>query len=63
MQIILIVGTKLQIIILEMAVEIEGSQVVVKGTPVVQPTDKLFWLGRPQLVISLIHFTFFEVSN
>lgn len=58
--IILIVGTKLQIIILEMALEIEGSQVVVKGTPVVQPTDKLFWLGRPQLVISLIHFTFFE---
>jgi mlo protein len=62
-QIVLIVGMKLQLIILEMASEIEGSQVVVKGTPVVQPTNKLFWFGRPQLVLSLIHFTLFQVSN
>jgi mlo protein len=62
-QIVLIVGMKLQLIILEMVSEIEGSQLVVKGTPVVQPTNKLFWFGHPQLVLSLIHFILFQVSN
>lgn len=58
--IVLIVGMKLQLIMSDMASEIEGSQIVVKGTPIVQPTNKLFWFDRPQLVLSLIHFTLFQ---
>ena len=62
-QIVLIVGMKLQLIILEMALQIQGRHVVVKETPVVQLSDKLFWFGRPQFLFSLIHFTLFQVSK
>ena len=61
-QMVLIVGMKLQLIILEMALEIQGRHVVVKGTPVVLLSDKLFWFGRPQFMLFLIHFTLFQVS-
>eukprot|EP01018_Ginkgo_biloba_P000697 Gb_12175 [translate_table: standard] len=57
---ILLIGTKLQIIRAELALEIQERHLVVKGTPVVQPSDKLFWFGYPQLVIYLIHFILFE---
>lgn len=46
-----------------MALEIQDRLYVVKGTPIVQPTNELFWFGRPQLVLFLIHFTLFQVSN
>lgn len=58
--IILLVGTKLQVIITELALEIQGRHAVVKGTPTVQPTNKLFWFNRPQLILFLIHFTLFQ---
>eukprot|EP00253_Pinus_taeda_P009262 PITA_09262 len=58
--IVLIVGMKLQLILLEMALGIEGRHAVVRGIPVVQPTDKLFWLNRPDLILFLIHFSLFE---
>jgi len=58
--ILLLVGTKLQSIITEMALEIQERHVIVQGTPIVQPTNELFWFGRPQLVLFLIHFTLFQ---
>ena len=58
-----LVGMKLQLIILDMALEIQGRHAVVKGIPVVQLTDKLFWFGRPQFMLFLIHFTLFQVSK
>ncbi|RRT69982.1 hypothetical protein B296_00005344 [Ensete ventricosum] len=34
---------------------------VVKGVPVVQPADDLFWFNRPRLLLFLIHFVLFQV--
>eukprot|EP01018_Ginkgo_biloba_P015657 Gb_25990 [translate_table: standard] len=58
--IIVIVGTKLQVIIIKMALEIQDTNPVVKGAPVVRPSDELFWFGRPHWVLYLIHFTLFQ---
>ncbi|XP_022957519.1 MLO-like protein 12 isoform X1 [Cucurbita moschata] len=57
--IILLVGTKLQVIITEMGLTIQERGHVVKGVPTVQPRDDLFWFGRPQLILFLIHFVLF----
>ncbi|KAJ0967107.1 hypothetical protein J5N97_024024 [Dioscorea zingiberensis] len=58
--IILLVGTKLQVIITKMALRIMEFGDVVKGVPVVQPTDNLFWFNRPQFMLYLIHFVLFQ---
>ncbi|XP_030441622.2 MLO protein homolog 1-like [Syzygium oleosum] len=58
--IILSVGTKLQVIIMEMAQGIQDRTSVVKGAPVVEPNDKFFWFNRPQWVLLLIHFALFQ---
>ncbi|XP_073112783.1 MLO-like protein 10 isoform X2 [Elaeis guineensis] len=58
--IILAVGTKLQAIITQMAVEIQERHSVIQGTPLVQLSDQHFWFARPQLVLFLIHFTLFQ---
>ncbi|URD98254.1 hypothetical protein MUK42_32220 [Musa troglodytarum] len=59
--IILLVGTKLQVIIIRMAQRIMERGDVIKGVPVVQPTDDLFWFRRPRLMLYLIHFVLFQV--
>eukprot|EP01018_Ginkgo_biloba_P015663 Gb_04083 [translate_table: standard] len=56
----LIVGTKLQLVITEMALEIQQKHAVIRGSPVVNPSDKLFWFSRPQLTLFLIHFSLFQ---
>ncbi|KAM7515991.1 hypothetical protein LguiA_005574 [Lonicera macranthoides] len=58
--IILAVGTKLQAILTQMALEISERHAVVQGIPLVQGSDKYFWFGRPQLVLNLIHFALFQ---
>ncbi|XP_023892160.2 MLO-like protein 6 [Quercus suber] len=58
--VILLVGTKLQVIITKMALRIQERGEVVKGTPVVQPGDDLFWFNRPRLVLFLINFVLFQ---
>ncbi|GLU19655.1 hypothetical protein SLE2022_358910 [Rubroshorea leprosula] len=58
--IILAVGTKLQAILIKMALEITERHAVVQGMPLVQGSDKYFWFGRPQLVLHLIHFALFQ---
>lgn len=60
-QTILSVGTKLQAIITQMALEIKERHAVVQGIPLVQLTDRHFWFGRPKFVLFLIHFTLFQV--
>lgn len=37
------------------------SREVVKGTPVAQPGDELFWFNRPRLILYLIHFVLLQV--
>ncbi|XP_040995372.1 MLO-like protein 6 [Juglans microcarpa x Juglans regia] len=58
--IILLVGTKLQVIITKMALRIQERGEVVKGVPVVQPGDHLFWFNRPRLLLYLINFVLFQ---
>ncbi|KAJ9178152.1 hypothetical protein P3X46_010061 [Hevea brasiliensis] len=58
--IILLVGTKLQVIITKMALRIQERGEVVKGVPVVQPGDDLFWFNRPRLILFLINFVLFQ---
>ncbi|CAA0823183.1 MLO-like protein 6, partial [Striga hermonthica] len=58
--IILLVGTKLQVIITKMGLKIQERGEVVKGVPVVQPGDYLFWFNRPRLILYLINFVLFQ---
>ncbi|RWW14189.1 hypothetical protein GW17_00022060, partial [Ensete ventricosum] len=58
--IILLVGTKLQVIIIRMAQRIMERGDVIKGVPVVHPNDDLFWFRRPRLMLYLIHFVLFQ---
>ncbi|XP_071728563.1 MLO-like protein 9 [Rutidosis leptorrhynchoides] len=57
--IILAVGTKLQAIIAQMAIEIQERHAVIQGIPLVQVTDKHFWFQDPTLILNLIQFTLF----
>ncbi|CAI0411738.1 unnamed protein product [Linum tenue] len=58
--IILVVGVKLQVIITQLGLRIQDRGDVVKGAPVVQPGDDLFWFSSPRLILSLIHFCLFQ---
>lgn len=62
MQIVLLVGAKLQVIITKMGLRIQDRGDVVKGTPIVQPGDELFWFGRPRFILFLIHVVLFQVT-
>ncbi|KAL1558134.1 MLO-like protein 3 [Salvia divinorum] len=57
--IVLFVGTKLEIIVARMAMQLANNNAVIKGTPLVQPDNNLFWFKRPQLVLTLLHFILF----
>ncbi|KAJ4726000.1 MLO-like protein [Melia azedarach] len=58
--VILLVGTKLQVIITKMGIKIQERGEVVKGVPLVQPGDHLFWFNRPRLILYLINFVLFQ---
>ncbi|XP_052190825.1 MLO protein homolog 1-like isoform X2 [Diospyros lotus] len=58
--IILLVGTKLELVIMEMAQQIEDRTSVIRGAPVVEPSNSYFWFNRPQWILVLIHFTVFQ---
>ncbi|XP_019465268.1 PREDICTED: MLO-like protein 6 [Lupinus angustifolius] len=58
--IILLVGTKLQVIITKMALSIQQRGEVLKGMPLVQLGDHLFWFNRPSLILHLINFVLFQ---
>ncbi|EEF29131.1 MLO-like protein 12 [Ricinus communis] len=58
--IILVIGAKLQVIITRMGLRIQERGDVVKGAPVVEPGDDLFWFGRPRLILFLIHLCLFQ---
>ncbi|KHN25048.1 MLO-like protein 6 [Glycine soja] len=56
--IVLLVGAKLQVIITKMGQRIQQRGEVVKGVPLVQPGDDLFWFNKPRLTLYLINFAF-----
>ncbi|KAL1553238.1 MLO-like protein 12 [Salvia divinorum] len=57
--IILLVGAKLQVVITKMGTRVLERGDVIKGSPVVQPSDDLFWFHRPRFMLFLIHFVLF----
>ncbi|KAK3022435.1 hypothetical protein RJ639_047665, partial [Escallonia herrerae] len=57
--IVLVLGTKLEVIVAKMALQLKDQNSVIVGAPVVQPNDDLFWFGHPQFVLTLLHFTLF----
>jgi len=63
LQIILAVGTKLQVTLSKMAIEMTERHAVIQGIPLVQGSDEYFWFGKPQLLLHLIHFALFQVFN
>ncbi|WVZ55302.1 hypothetical protein U9M48_005978 [Paspalum notatum var. saurae] len=58
--ILLLVGAKLEVVIMEMAKEIQDKASVIKGAPIVEPSNKFFWFNRPDWVLFLIHLTLFQ---
>ncbi|XAR61518.1 hypothetical protein NMG60_11015965 [Bertholletia excelsa] len=58
--VLLLVGTKLELVIMEMAQQIQDRTTVVRGAPVVEPSNRFFWFNRPHWILYLIHFTLFE---
>ncbi|ESW22213.1 hypothetical protein PHAVU_005G136700 [Phaseolus vulgaris] len=58
--IVLLVGTKLQVIITKMGQRIQERGEVVKGMPLVQPGDDLFWFNKPRLILYLVNFVLFQ---
>lgn len=61
LKVTLAVGTKLQGIITQMALEIQEKHAVVQGIPLVQVSDRHFWFSWPELILYLIHFVLFQV--
>ncbi|XP_031387617.1 MLO-like protein 3 isoform X1 [Punica granatum] len=57
--VVLVLGTKLEVIVAKMALQLRDKNVVIKGSPLVQPNDNLFWFSHPQYVLTLLHFTLF----
>ncbi|KAF3532255.1 hypothetical protein DY000_02041480 [Brassica cretica] len=57
--VILIVGTKLQVIITKLGLLIQEKGDIVKGMPLVRPGDHLFWFGRPRFILFLVHLVLF----
>ncbi|KAG6479945.1 hypothetical protein ZIOFF_063422 [Zingiber officinale] len=57
---LLAVGTKLEYIITQLALEVAEKHSAIEGDLVVTPSNHLFWFHRPKIVISLIHFILFQ---
>uniref|UniRef100_A0A1U7Y5V6 MLO-like protein 1 n=1 Tax=Nicotiana sylvestris TaxID=4096 RepID=A0A1U7Y5V6_NICSY len=62
MQLLLLVRTKLELIITELAQEIAERSSVIDETRPVRPSDELFWFHSPTLVLNLIHFILVQNS-
>ncbi|KAJ8572724.1 hypothetical protein K7X08_009235 [Anisodus acutangulus] len=59
---LLLVGTKLEHIITELAQEVDERSSVVDETTPVRPSDELFWFHSPTVILYLIHFILFQNS-
>lgn len=62
LQLVLVVGAKLEVIVDQMALKMKDVNNVTKGTPLVCPSDEFFWFGHPGFVLTLLHYTLFVVN-
>ncbi|KAJ3675356.1 hypothetical protein LUZ60_004398 [Juncus effusus] len=58
--ILVIVGAKLEHIITELAHEVAEKHTAVEGDLLINPSDRLFWFGRPKIILFLVHFILFQ---
>ncbi|CAM6105161.1 unnamed protein product [Calypogeia fissa] len=54
----MIIGTKLQHIITQLALETAQSHISTRAP--IKPRDELFWFSKPQLLLYMIHFVLFQ---
>jgi mlo protein len=59
--IVLVIGTKLEMIVAKMAVTIKENNSVIRGTPLVESNDTHFWFSNPRFLLSILHYTLFLV--
>ncbi|XP_050214853.1 MLO-like protein 3 [Mercurialis annua] len=57
--IVLVLGTKLEVVVAKMALQLKDQNNVIKGAILVQPNDNLFWFHHPRYVLTLLHYTLF----
>uniref|UniRef100_A0ACD5YWJ9 Uncharacterized protein n=1 Tax=Avena sativa TaxID=4498 RepID=A0ACD5YWJ9_AVESA len=57
---LLVVGSKMEHIITELAYEVAQKHTAIQGDLVVAPSDDFFWFHRPKLVLLLIHVVLFQ---
>ncbi|KAL6838371.1 hypothetical protein ACP4OV_031875 [Aristida adscensionis] len=57
---LLLIGTKLEHIINKLAYRVAVKHAAMEGDMVVRPSDELFWLHSPRLMLILIHFILFQ---
>lgn len=57
--IVLTLGTKLEVIVTKMALQLKDKNNVIIGVPLVKPNDNFFWFGKPRFVLNLLHLTLF----
>ncbi|KAL0309745.1 UNVERIFIED_CONTAM: MLO-like protein 3 [Sesamum radiatum] len=60
--IVLVLGTKLEVIVARMALQLKNQNNVVIGAPLVQVNDDLFWFRRPRFVLHLLYLTLFVIQ-
>uniref|UniRef100_A0A0E0KR31 MLO-like protein n=1 Tax=Oryza punctata TaxID=4537 RepID=A0A0E0KR31_ORYPU len=60
LNLLLLIGTKLEHIITQLAYEVATKHTAVEGDIAVSPSDKLFWFHSPRLVLVLLHFILFQ---
>ncbi|XP_047311119.1 MLO-like protein 3 [Impatiens glandulifera] len=56
---VLAIGTKLEVVVAEMAIQLKDQNTVIKGALLLQPNDNLFWFSQPNFVLTLLHYTLF----
>ncbi|KFK33930.1 hypothetical protein AALP_AA5G079600 [Arabis alpina] len=56
---VLVIGTKLEMIVVKMAVAIKEHNSVIRGSPLVEPNDKHFWFRHPRFLLTILHYTLF----
>ncbi|KAM1149030.1 hypothetical protein ACFX13_030315 [Malus domestica] len=57
--IVLVLGTKLEVVVANMAHQLHDQHNVIQGAPLVQPKDSHFWFNQPRFVLILVHLTLF----
>lgn len=58
-QLLFAVGTKLELVLTQLACEVAERHESVEGDLLIKPTNEHFWFNRPQLTLFLIHFILF----